>query len=199
MIRVDSLPGRVRAFIAIRLEKAVEDAIASLIDRLSVPAEGGGRAIRSVPRENLHLTLFFLGPSVPRENLVPLADMLDAIARMAMPFEAAVRGLGAFPNLGRPSIIWVGLESPELVALAERIAVAAERCGFAPERRAYTPHLTIGRVRARIPDNFKRSLRAEVDSSFGTSRVQRVILYRSETGPRAAAYSEIASFPLGLC
>jgi RNA 2',3'-cyclic 3'-phosphodiesterase len=202
MLRVDSLPERVRAFIAIRLEKPVEDAVAALIARLSAPAEAPASAIRAsairwIPRANLHLTLFFLGPSVPRKDLAPLADALDAIGAAAMPFEAVARGVGAFPNLGRPSIIWVGLESVALVALAGQVIAAAERCGFEPERRAYTPHLTIGRVRARIPAHLRRSLRAEADSAFGTSKVERMILYRSETGSRAAVYSEIAAFPLG--
>ena len=193
-----SLPERVRAFIAIRLENAVQDAIAGLIDRLRGADRAGIGAIRWVAPENLHLTLLFLGPSVPREDLAALADALDAIARTVVPFEAAARRVGAFPNLGRPGVIWVGLESENLVALAGRVAEAAERCGFVPERRAYTPHLTIGRVRARMPEHLKRLLREEGDSSFGVSLVERMILYRSETGSRAAVYSEIAAFPLGM-
>jgi 2'-5' RNA ligase len=198
MIRFDSLPERVRAFIGIRLENAVENAIAALIGCLDAPAaDARSSAIRWVPRENLHLTLFFLGPSVPRENLEPISDALDAIARSSAPFDAVVRGVGAFPNFGRPSIIWVGLENEGLMELASRVIAAAERCGFIPERRVYTPHLTIGRVRARMPEQIRRSLRAEANASFGTSRIERMILYRSETGPRSAAYSEIAAFPLG--
>jgi RNA 2',3'-cyclic 3'-phosphodiesterase len=194
-----SLPEQVRAFVALRLDASVEEAIAALIDRLRAP-EGGARenAIRWVRRENFHLTLFFLGPSVSRERLAPIADALNEIAEATAPFEIAARGVGVFPNPARPRVIWVGLDGDELVALAARVTKAAERCGFEPERRPFSAHLTIGRVRSfRLPGRLRRTLRDEADSSFGVSRIERVTLYRSELGPESSTYHELAAFPLG--
>jgi RNA 2',3'-cyclic 3'-phosphodiesterase len=200
-----SLPERERAFIALRLDAAVEDAIAALIERLRAPQndirpndirEDG---IRWVRRANFHLTLFFLGPAVPRERLAPIADALGAIAEATAPFEIAARGVGVFPNPARPRVVWVGLDGDELAALAARVADAAARCGFAPERRAFSPHLTIGRVRSlNSPARLRRSLGEAADSNFGVSRIERVTLYRSELGPQSSTYHELAAFALGL-
>ncbi len=188
------LPERVRAFIALRLEAAVDEAMAGLIDRWHTASDG----IRWVSRSNFHLTLFFLGPSVPREHLSPIAEALGAIAAETAPFEVAARGVGVFPNPGRPRIIWVGLHSEELVRLAERVAKAAERCGFPAQARTYSPHLTIGRVRtpgsrARL----RQMLAKEAETGFGVSRIERIALYRSELGVGSAVYRELADFALG--
>src|SRR5271169_4693877 len=192
-----SMPERVRAFIALRLDAAVDDAIADLTERLRAPENDNPQeGIRWVRRANFHLTLFFLGPSVPRERLVPIADALGAIAKTTAPFEIAARGVGAFPNLARPRVIWVGLHGDALTGLAARVAEAAERCGFAPERRVYSPHLTVGRVRSlRSPGQLRRALNEATHSSFGVSRIERVILYRSEPGPQSSTYHELAVFP----
>jgi RNA 2',3'-cyclic 3'-phosphodiesterase len=195
-----SLPERVRAFIALRLDAAVEEAIAGVIERLRTPQNGirtGG--IQWVRRANFHLTLFFLGPAVPRERLAPIAEALDEIVIATAPFEIVARGVGVFPNPARPRVIWVGLHSDALAALAARVTEAAERCGFTPERRAYSPHLTIGRVRSlKSPGRLRRSLSKAADSSFGISRIERVMLYRSELGPQSSTYHELAAFPLGV-
>jgi len=205
----DSLPERVRAFIALRLDGAVDDAIAELIGRLRAPrhdesasAEPRDRArddgIRWVRRENFHLTLFFLGPAVAPERLAAVADALGAIAETTAPFEIAAQGVGVFPNPSRPQVIWVGLDGDGLVALAARVAAAVKRCGFGPERRAFTPHLTIGRVRSpRSARLLRRSLGEAANLSFGVSRVERMILYRSETGPEGSTYYELDAFALG--
>jgi RNA 2',3'-cyclic 3'-phosphodiesterase len=198
-----SLPERVRAFIALRLDATVEDAIAALIERLRAPQNDMNDiredGIRWVRRANFHLTLFFLGPSVPRERLASISEALGAIAEATAPFEIAARGVGVFPNPARPRVIWVGLEGDELAALAARVAEAAARCGFAPERRPYSPHLTIGRVRSlNSPGRLRRALSETADSSFGVSRIDGVKLYRSELGPQSSIYHELAAFPLGV-
>jgi RNA 2',3'-cyclic 3'-phosphodiesterase len=197
----------VRAFIALRLDPAVEEAIAGLIERLRAPESGiASDGVRWVRRANFHLTLFFLGPAVPRERLVPIADELGVIARTTVPFEVATRGVGAFPNPARPRVIWVGLDSVNrnstgsdgggLATLALRVAEAAVRCGFAPERWAWSPHLTIGRVRSpKSLGRLRRALGEAANSSFGVSRIERVMLYRSEPGPQSSTYHELATFP----
>src|ERR1700693_1493125 len=136
-----SLPERVRAFIALRLDAAVDGAIAALIERLRAPQNDVRQndipedGIRWVRRANFHLTLFFLGPSVARERLAPIAEALGTIAGASAPFEISARGVGAFPNLARPRVVWVGLHGAELIRLAAQVTEAAVRCGFAAKRR----------------------------------------------------------------
>src|SRR5260370_844634 len=121
-----SIPERVRAFIALRLDAAVEDAIAGLSERLRAPQHDIRQndipedGIRWVRRANFHLTLFFLGPAVPRERLASISEALGAIAEATPPFEIVARGVGVFPNPVRPRVIWGGLDGDELAALARR-------------------------------------------------------------------------------
>jgi 2'-5' RNA ligase len=197
-----SLPERVRAFIALRLDSAVDDAIADLTERLSAPENGSPqvdtreRNIRWVRRANFHLTLLFLGPAVPRERLAPLADALGLVANATAPFEVTAQGVSAFPSLARPRVIWIGLHGDPLTELAARVAEAAGRCGFALERRAYSPHLTIGRVRSiKSPARLRPALEAVANSSFGVSRIERMMLYRSVPGRPSSTYHQLAAFP----
>lgn len=190
-----SLPSKVRAFIAIRLDAAVEAAVAGLITRLRTSEDG----IRWVKPSNFHLTLFFLGPAVARERLAPVAQALDEIAMATAPFEVEAHGTGTFPNMARPRVIWIELRGPELVSLASRVSEAAERSGFKADRRKYEPHLTIGRVRSLKSWGAVRPiLEEETRHSFGISRVDRIVLYRSELAPGASIYHELASFRLGV-
>lgn len=192
---VASLPERVRAFIALRLDAAVEAEIASLSARLRAPGDG----IRWVRASHFHLTLFFLGPAVARERIPPIAEALGAIAAESAPFEVEARGTGAFPGLARPRVLWVGLHGPELLRLAARVAEAAERCGFERERRRYSAHLTIARVRKhRAWRAIRRAFEQDAERGFGVSRIERIVLYRSELGPESSTYYEIAGFPLGV-
>lgn len=194
MIDTAALPETVRAFIALKLNRAVEAEISDLIDRLRSPNDG----VRWVRPSNFHLTLFFLGPAVARERIAPVAEALGALAAASLPFDLEARGMGVLPDAARPRVIWIGLHGPELIALAERVAEAAERCGFKRERHGYLPHLTVGRVRSpRSWRELRPKFQQAAGQSFGISRIERIILYRSELNSEAARYHEIAAFPLG--
>ncbi len=191
---ISLLPERLRAFVALRLDSAVDSAIGGLTDRIRSPNDG----IRWVRASNFHLTLFFLGPAVPRERIAPIVEELGAIAANTASFDVEARGTGAFPNPARPRVIWVGLHSPDLMRLAARVIDAAARCGFKADRPEYSPHLTIGRVRSpRSPSALRRALENEAQRSFGVSRIERVVLYRSELGAEASTYHEFIAFPFG--
>jgi RNA 2',3'-cyclic 3'-phosphodiesterase len=193
-VNPSSLPDRLRAFVALRLDAAVDSAIAEMTQQLQSSNDG----VRWVRPSNFHLTLFFLGPAVPHERIAPVAGALEAIAADTLPFDVEARGTGAFPSLARPRVIWVGLHSPDLMRLATRVIEAAARCGFKSERPDYSPHLTIGRVRSlRSRGALRRALEHETHRSFGVSRIERVLIYRSELGSEASTYHEVAAFPFG--
>jgi 2'-5' RNA ligase len=188
---VESLPARVRAFIAVRMGDPVERALADFIDAQRTARDG----IQWVRRANLHVTLKFLGPEVDSWKLVPLVAMLERTAHATAPFEVGARGVGGFPDLIRPRVIWAGLHSEALGALAREVEAAAERCGFQSERRGWSGHLTIGRVRN--PRHARATLRAlerEGERDFGVSRISAMALMRSHLAPEGSTYEPLASF-----
>ena len=184
----------VRAFVAIRLNDRAEERVADLIATLSRPRDG----IRWVPRANLHVTLKFLGPAVDAHRLEHLTGALEELAIKVDPFEITAVGLGAFPNLQRPRAIWVGLHSAELGALAARVEATGAECGFERDRRRWTGHLTIGRVRTlRGFSETRRALLELKDREFGTSRIESLTLYRSHPGRLGTRYESLATYLFG--
>jgi len=184
----------VRAFVAVRMSEQVEDSVAKTIDELRHPDDG----VRWVPRANLHITLKFLGAAVDSHRLQQLTAGLHQLATRTAPFEVAAAGIGGFPNLEHPRAIWVGLhnvESGALAALAARLETVAAEYGFEREKRRWSGHLTIGRVRGEsINDETRDALNALRDRNFGVSKIESITLYRSHLGPNAATYEALATF-----
>jgi len=177
----------VRAFVALELPGRVREAIGELQAQLR-PRLG---SIRLVRPEGAHLTLRFLGEASPQQVEALRAPLARAAARCPS-CEVRVAGLGTFPERGSPRVLWLGLAPPDTVlalqAACERAAVAA---GFAPEERAFRPHLTLGRWRERDrhPDL--------PPADLGPARVDTLVLFRSDLQPGGAAYAALARFPLG--
>lgn len=184
----------VRAFIALRMNEQVEDAVAKAIDEPKHPHDG----IRWVPRTNLHITLKFLGPAVDTQKLQQLTSGLHQLAIKTAAFDVAAKGIGAFPDLRHPRAIWVGLHSVEagaLSALAARLEAVAADYGFEREKRRFSGHLTIGRVgKRRIAPETRDALEAMRDREFGVSRIESLTLYRSHLSDGPARYEALATF-----
>ena len=181
-----------RSFVAILLGEAQRAAVAAAIDRWR-PLGG---AVAWVPAANLHLTLQFLG-NQPEERLAAAEDALTAAVAPGAPFETALHGVGAFPGLERPRILWVGFAQGalELRSLQARVADALAREGFPREERAWHPHLTIGRVhderrwRRESGPALRQAIVQAATTRFGTLRVSEVALMRSDLSPRGARYT----------
>ena len=177
----------VRAFVALELDQPLRASLGELQQRLGRSLGG----IRLVRPEGIHLTLRFLGPTRP-EQIQALAPPLASAARACPVLEARVRGVGMFPDRGRPRILWVGLELPptalELQRACERTACEA---GFAPEERPFRAHLTLGRWRERAA----RPALPEAD--LGPTRLESLVLFRSEQAKGGVIYTPLARFPLG--
>lgn len=184
---------RWRCFVAVDLDEPARAAVARYLGdlRATLPGVGWTRA------ENLHLTLAFLG-DVPRGQIPSLTDRLAALVGAVAGFTARAVGVGAFPSLARPQVLWVGIAAPELAALADVVQGACERKGFPRERRPFRPHVTLGRVRARnAREGADLALLArDGDRDFGVAPITRVVLYRSELGRGGARHVPLASFPL---
>jgi 2'-5' RNA ligase len=190
------MPDRVRAFVALRMAPEVAQAIIAFIASMQ-RATDSSRSVRWVGRNHLHLTLRFLGDRVAASTIERLDGAVSEIASATTCFGIEVRGMGAFPNLERPRVIWVGLQSAELGALASNIESAAVSAGLAPERRAFAPHLTIGRVRDWSGWNeLRRAIEATADREFGRTDAKSLVLYRSILGDDSPTYEELGNYRL---
>jgi 2'-5' RNA ligase len=189
-------PDRSRAFVALRISAATAAAIASFIGELRGAAVEGVSWVRIT---NLHLTLRFLGPSVPASIIERLDPELRRIAASTQPFVLRANGAGVFPDFRRPRVIWIGLSHDPVVRLADRIEQAARDCGLTPDPRPYQPHLTIGRVRE---PRGRAQLRSLIDAAgnrdFGESLADSMVLYRSVLGSGGASYETIAGYSFQL-
>ena len=187
-------PRRVRAFVAVRLDEALQAALGVQLERLRLAAP----SVAWVPAQNLHLTLRFLG-GVGADTLPRVTRALEGLSGEARPFELAVGGLGAFPTAACARVIWAGLSDGRaaVARLAERVEATLAPVGFEPEARPFSPHITLGRVRAPRPDpRLEAALADGAALAFGRVRVDTVWLMRSDLGAAGARYSAIATVPL---
>ena len=184
----------IRAFLAIDLEPQVIEKICRSIDDLRerIPA------VRWVPMTNLHLTVKFFG-DIEEAQVEPIAVALQNQLELFPRFTINAKGLGVFPERGRPKILWVGLTGNELAELAARVQSSLLPLGFAPEQRSFTPHLTIGRWRDsdRAPRTLKQELERWRDCTFGHSVVNEVVLFQSVLKAEGAVYRRLKVISLG--
>ncbi|HEY1850290.1 MAG TPA: RNA 2',3'-cyclic phosphodiesterase [Candidatus Binataceae bacterium] len=191
------MPDGVRAFVALKLAPAVEAAIADFIASLRATSDDRSDGVLWTSRQKLHLTVRFLGDRVAASTLERFAGALEEIADASANFDIRVRGLGAFPDLSRPRVIWVALESRELTELADHVERAAVGAGFAAEQRAFLPHLTIARMRNLTGwSALRREIEAARDRDFGSTVAQSLILFRSILG-ESSSYQELAQYRFG--
>jgi 2'-5' RNA ligase len=187
-----------RTFIAIHIPGDVRHAIQRQVYGLQKTVTKS--IVRWVAPQNIHLTLKFLG-DIPPSQLGLLQQMLAAEAGRHPCFGVEVGALGVYPDLKHPRVIWIGLgDTPRLSTLQRGVEAIAERLGYPPEARAFSPHLTIGRVQDHIrPEDLSR-LRAAFEkthvSAVGRVEVDSVHLMKSDLQPGGSVYTTLFSAPL---
>ena len=179
----------IRSFVAVDIPAGVRDEVGRLQTRLRQPSDG----IRWVRTDRMHLTLVFLG-EVGTDFLDLAKEALVGAAAQHRRFEAQLGGLGAFPTAGRARVVWVGMSigSDDLCALQGTVVGALVSIGYQPERRPFSPHLTLGRLRT--PADVQRV--SEQTFASSTFEVGRVVLFQSVLKPTGPEYTELAEFPL---
>jgi RNA 2',3'-cyclic 3'-phosphodiesterase len=148
---------------------------------------------RWVKPENWHVTVKFMGRTYP--SLVDrVNEAVEASARRVRPFKLRLDGLGVFPRPSKARVFWVGLDDEGgLTKLASALDDELRR-DFPPEKRGFTPHLTVARLNPPAPVDEEELKRSKLDSfPFG---VGELVLFRSHLSPKGARYEPLARFPL---
>ncbi|MEE9284667.1 MAG: RNA 2',3'-cyclic phosphodiesterase [Dehalococcoidia bacterium] len=190
---------KIRAFVAIELTPEMQRALGEVQARVKAAIDA---PVRWVAPESTHLTLKFLG-DIDHDQVEPIASAMAQAASDAQPFTLGLADVGGFPSLARPRVLWVGLrgDPPDtsgsgLVRLQSDLERRLEPLGFARERRPFTPHLTLGRVRS--PGRLQWSQDPGGLGSPGAAhRVESVSLMQSILRPQGAAYHRLSSARLG--
>ncbi|MBX6362987.1 MAG: RNA 2',3'-cyclic phosphodiesterase [Gemmatimonadetes bacterium] len=184
-----------RLFVALTLDAAERRRVAEAAARL----RESGLPVRWVDAESLHLTLKFLG-EVPDRAVGVVEDVVRRVAASIPPFHVGLGGIGAFPDLQRPRVVWMGVQAPpELGRLQARLEEEFAREGFAREERPYSAHLTLGRTRPGARAHELRPLRelASLVDYSGAIEARTVDVMRSRLSPAGARYERIAALRLG--
>jgi len=179
-----------RLFTGLDLPAEVCGQLEELLRRLKPAAR-----IQWSPPANLHVTTKFIG-EWPEGRLGELKTALGVLpARGGI--EVRIRRVGFFPNPNSPRNFWCGIEASGLAELAADIDAATAALGVAREKRAFSPHLTLARIKERVELRALREAIAALPSlEFGSFRAESFFLYQSTLRPTGSVYTKLATFPL---
>jgi RNA 2',3'-cyclic 3'-phosphodiesterase len=179
----------IRAFIAFPLPELIATRIADIQERL----KSYRLPVRWVRPENVHLTLKFLG-EISVSTIDGIGEVIEDTVRECSPLILYTKGLGVFPGIKKPRILWTGI-SGDINPLSEiqaNLEINMEKKGFSKENRPFKSHLTLGRVKGDIhPEKLFDILRSFSDFTSGSFEAKELILYQSELQPSGALYTKL--------
>lgn len=184
------MTGLIRAFIAIGIDSRLRDGLTAAQHEL----KKSNARVAWVKPENIHLTLKFLG-EIPPKKLKETQDIFPILTQGIHPFAITLTDLGVFPSPQRPQVLWAGLSGvSELILLAQRIETELAPLGFKKERREFTAHLTLGRVRS--PHN--RDTLAQKIQDYRLPEgldqtVDHITLFQSTLTPQGSIYQPLTT------
>ncbi len=184
---------KIRSFLAIEIPATLHPAMEELQRKLRET----GADVKWVTPQNMHLTLKFFG-AISLEKIAQASDLILPIVAPWRPFLVNISGLGCFPSRSRPRVIWLGIShgTKEIALLQKEIEEKLLAGGFPAEERAFTPHLTMGRVRSgRNLKNLQPIILANQNLEVGEFGVQEIVLFKSDLKPTGAIYTRLRTFP----
>ena len=188
------MEGTLRAFVAFKLPDTVIDHARSLQDAL----KGHGLKLKWVKPSNLHLTLKFLG-DIPGADAVAIGETVQAAAGDEAPLQLSIQGMGVFPGIKRPRVMWTGFggEVERLKQLQTRIDSQLEAMGYRREKRGFKAHLTLARIKGGISPRRLLGAIDEVGDFSPQPFVARSLnLYKSDLRPTGAVYTALKEIEL---
>lgn len=189
----------IRSFIAIELPEEVKTELDKLQGALKSPRFD---FVRWVPAENIHITLKFLG-NISSAQIHGIVDVMEELSKKFEPFELEVGGVGAFPNLRNPRVLWVGLggDIDRLQVLHTSLEEKLIRLGFTKESRVFTPHLTLARLREHVSADQRHAFSDLISRRSVWLGCRFVVaamsLMKSQLLPSGAVYTRMARTSLG--
>ncbi len=185
----------IRTFLAIELPRA----LLSKIEEVQGDLRSSQADVRWVNPENLHLTLKFFG-NIDQSRIEPIVQSIDQAVQETPPILLRVKGMGAFPNLKNPRVIWIGVEDgkEEVTSFQKKLEIGLKKIGFPPDDHPFHPHLTLGRMRSsRGKEDLIKRMERYREDEFGEVQVEKVILFKSDLRPSGPIYTSLREIRLG--
>ena len=179
---------RIRAFVAVDMDEA---SVLSKLVEAQRALRNLGADLKLVEPQNIHATVRFLG-EVPATTIDLVKEQMSEVK--FSPFDMEFVGLGAFPNLRRINVVWVGMRkgSDEISRIFEQLEPRFRKIGFDPDRKGFSPHVTIARVKSgRTREELAKFVDEMRDTPFGVIHVEELRLKRSVLTPKGPVYSTI--------
>ena len=180
---------KIRTFIAIELNSAIKDELAQLQENLKDSAAD----VKWVKPQNIHLTLKFLG-YVEEEKIHKISSLLDYIASSYNSLEFSLFKVGCFPKIEYPKVVWVGIDKGCAVIeeIAKKLEEELQSLGFAKEKRSFSAHLTLGRVRSgKNRNTLVEKIKALEFNSSAQSLLHELVLFKSSLTPQGSIYTKL--------
>jgi 2'-5' RNA ligase len=183
------MPETIRTFIAIELNEGIHSELASL----QAVLKKSNADVKWVAPDSIHLTLKFLG-SIDAQKIKEIERILNEVASEIEPFILTLKGIGAFPKLDYPRIIWAGVESgaPQSGQFAKLLEEKLEKIEIPREDREFHPHLTLGRVKSlKNKDKLKEIIEATKFEARSAADVNHLTLFKSELTRDGSIYTPL--------
>lgn len=180
-----------RTFIAVSLDNEIKNHLAQLVAKLKT-CQCHARWIKA---DGMHLTLKFLG-DVPSEKVPKISKVMDSVCERYQAFPLELGGTGTFPTGSKkPRVVWVGVKSNDsLLSLQKELEDELAKIDFPKERRTYSPHLTLGRIKSSQDMSLLLSLlESEREFEFGRMQVNALTLFESTLKPTGAEYTIVTT------
>ena len=180
---------KIRVFICFELPTEVSHSVRDLIHYLKT----FGRGVRWVHHDGIHLTLKFLG-EIDSQRIKDVAAVVEKVAKNYAPFALKLAGKGAFPDFKRPRVFWIGIrETADTIhRIQQDLENELETVGFPKDKRQFSPHLTLGRVKFNDPTVHKIALELErmhvEEIEFS---MDHIVIMKSDLHPNGAIYTPL--------
>jgi 2'-5' RNA ligase len=185
----------IRSFLAFELPPEIRDVVRRTSDDFrKTPAD-----VRWVKAENIHLTVVFLG-HIEERVIEKIGHAAETLCRGYGALDIAIEGVGFFPDMRRPRVLWLGLagDLERMSFFRDSLQRDLTPFGIKEEKRPFRPHLTLGRFKTpqRITGVLEERLLEHRDLTSPVCPLRELTLFKSTLKPGGAVYSKLATWPL---
>ena len=181
---------QIRTFIAVSVPESVRQKIHKFQKKL----QSYNADIKWVRSQSIHITLKFLG-NVEESRIDTITESIQPFIQSVSPFAISIEGAGAFPHYQKPRVLWIGIHLGRdvLTRIAGQICDTLAPMGFEQDKRLYSPHLTIGRIRTQSGINPAIAAMQSMTFQGGSFEAREILVMKSDLQPGGAVYTSLRS------